>query len=91
MNTILQLLRQNEIVVVEQVCGLAYSPAFTIINENMLISFPKSVRHRSVTGSYRKINRESMDMTFLSVNISVTTRDNKPSNYMLLLVLWSGS
>ena len=35
MNTILQLLRQNEIVVVEQVCGLAYSPAFTIINENM--------------------------------------------------------
>ena len=35
MNTILELLRQNEIVMVEQVCGLAYSPAFTIINENM--------------------------------------------------------
>ena len=35
MNTILELLRQNEIVMVEQVRGLAYSPAFTIINENM--------------------------------------------------------
>ena len=35
MNTILELLRQNESVMVEQVCGLAYSPAFTIIYENM--------------------------------------------------------
>ena len=35
MNTILELLRQNEIVMVEQVCGFAYSQAFTIINENM--------------------------------------------------------
>ena len=32
-------------------------------------------------------NSESRDETFLSVNISVPTRDNKPSNYMLLFVL----
>ena len=36
-------------------------------------------------------NSESRDKTFLSVNISVTIRDNIPSNYMLLFVLWSGS
>ena len=32
-------------------------------------------------------NSESRDKTFLSVNISVTTRDNIPSNYILLFVL----
>ena len=32
----MELLRQNEILIVEQVCSLDYSQAFTIINENML-------------------------------------------------------
>lgn len=50
-----------------------------------VISSPKTVRHRSVTGSYG--NSESTDKTFLLVEISITIRDNKPFNYIFFFDL----